>query len=100
MANINVTYDELQRVATQIDAGRDTLNQQLQDLNRVVDELVASGFQTDAASGAYNEQFDQYSTNTTKAIEALTGFAEFLRQAANALQETDTQLSNSIRGQA
>lgn len=99
MSNLNVTYDDLQRVAGQIDVGRDTLNQQLQDLSRAVDDLVAAGFTTDAASGAYNEQFDQYTTNTTKAVEALTGFAEFLRQAASALQETDTQLSNAIRGQ-
>jgi WXG100 family type VII secretion target len=99
MANINVTYEDLTRVAGLIDSGRDALNQQIQDLSRAVDELIAAGFQTDSASGAYNEQFDQYTLNTTKAIESLTGFAEFLRSAGTALQETDTQLSNAIRGQ-
>ncbi|MBS2939452.1 WXG100 family type VII secretion target [Nocardioides sp. J2M5] len=100
MANLNVTYEDLNRVAGVIDGGRDALNQQISDLSRAVDELIAGGFQTDAASGAYNEQFDTYVTNTTNAIESLTGFAEFLRSAATSLQETDTSLSNAIRGQA
>lgn len=99
MANLNVTYDELTRVAGLIDSGRDALNQQMQDLGRAVDELISNGFQTDAASGAYNEQFDDYTVKTTQAIEALTGFAEFLRQAASSMQETDNQLSSAIRGQ-
>lgn len=100
MANLNVTYEDLTRVASQIDNGRDTLLQQLQDLGKAVDDLIAAGFQTDAASHAYNEQFDTYTTNTNTAIEALTGFAEFLRSAASAMQDTDTSLANAIRGQA
>lgn len=99
MANINVTYDELHRVAGQIDAGRDQLTQQLDMLSKEVDGLIANGFVTDAASGSYNEQFDTYTASTHKAIEALTGFAEFLRSSAQAFQETDNQLSNAIRGQ-
>jgi len=99
MANITVTYDELNRVAGQIDVGRDQLAQQLDLLSREVDGLIANGFVTDAASGAYNEQFDSYTASTHKAIEALTGFAELLRSSAQAFQDTDTQISSAIRGQ-
>ncbi|MEI2809519.1 MAG: WXG100 family type VII secretion target [Nocardioides sp.] len=99
MSNVNVTYDEISRVASQIDAGRDQLMQQMELLSREVDGLVSSGFVTDAASGAYLEQFTTYSASTQKAIEALTGFAETLRHTATAFQETDAQLSSAIRGQ-
>lgn len=98
MANVNVTYDELNNVAGQLDQGKETLAQTLAQLQATVDGLVSSGFVTDQASVAYDSQFGQYVTSTNQAIEALTGFATFLRTAAQTLAETDASLASQMQG--
>ncbi len=98
MANVNVTYDELTNVATQIDQGKDSLAQTLAHLQATVDTLVSSGFVTDQASVAYDSQFGTYVTSTNQAIEALTGFSTFLRTAAQTLSEADASLAAQMQG--
>ncbi|MCU1406040.1 MAG: family type secretion target, partial [Glaciihabitans sp.] len=57
MSNINVSYDRINQTATQLDVGREELNQKIDELNRIIDGLVQDGFATTAASGAYQETF-------------------------------------------
>ena len=98
MANVNVTYDELNNVASQIDQGKETLAQTLAHLQATVDNLVSAGFVTDQASVAYDSQFGQYVTSTHQAIEALTGFSGFLRTAAQTLSDADANLAAQMQG--
>lgn len=98
MANVNVTYDELNSVAGQLDQGKETLAQTLAHLQSVVQGLVSSGFVTDQASGAYDSQFGTYVTSTHQAIEALTGFSGFLRTAAQTLSDADSSLAAQMQG--
>lgn len=97
MVNLNVTYADLTSAAAQLRQGRDELNQKLHELGTLVTNLVGSGFQTDHASKAYDEQFHQFQTGTKQAVDALDGLSTFLDQAANALEQTDTELANSIK---
>ncbi|KRC54960.1 MULTISPECIES: WXG100 family type VII secretion target [unclassified Nocardioides] len=97
MSNINVTYDDIRNVAAHLRQGRDDMTNKLNELGAMVDNLVSSGFVTDQASGAYNDQFDQFQAGTKTAIDALEGLSSFLDQAAQALQDTDTGLANSIK---
>ena len=52
MANMNVTYAELQQVASQLQSGQGELEGILGKLQSLVEQLVSAGFQTDQASGA------------------------------------------------
>ncbi|WGX98373.1 WXG100 family type VII secretion target [Nocardioides sp. L-11A] len=97
MVNLNVTYADLTSAAAQLRQGRDELNQKLHELGNLVDNLVGSGFQTDHASKAYDEQFDQFQVGTKQAIDALDGLSTFLDQAASAMEQTDSELANSIK---
>jgi WXG100 family type VII secretion target len=98
MSNINVTYDQMKDSAGRLRQGQDSMNQTLHELGTLIDDLITSGFQTDLASASYNEQFDQFQTGTKTAIDALEGLASFLDSAAEAMQNTDTELSNAIKG--
>lgn len=98
MANVNVTYEDLESVAGQIDSGKDQLTTQLQQLQSIVDNLTSSGFQTEHASGAYQTHFRDYVTKTTGAIEALQAYSQFLRTSAQALRDTDTGLASQLNG--
>lgn len=97
MANLDVTYDELRRVAAALRVGKDELNQKLVELSNMVNDLTASGFQAEHSSAAYRESFEQFRTGTSQAIEGLEGLSTFLTSAADALQQTDESLARQLR---
>jgi len=97
MSNINVSYDRIDQTAIQLDAGRDALSQQVIDLNRIIDALVADGFATTAASGAYQETFNLYANGAQETIRGLEGLANFLRKTSETLRSTDEGIANAIR---
>ena len=63
----------------------------------LVGDLVASGFVTDAASGAFNDSYTQFTTGATQMVGGIQGLSDFLNAAADALGNTDSELANAIR---
>ena len=98
MANVNVTYDDLRSQAGQLRNGQSSIMDTLSNLSTQVNNLVASGFVTDAASGAFQQSYEDFSTGAKQAIEGLEGMASFLEQAAQTLQDVDQQLASGIGG--
>lgn len=98
MANLNVTYQEMESAALQLQNGHTDIDTQLNSMKGYIEQLVSSGFVTDQASVAFNEQFTQFWQGANQCIDALDSLAGFLRQAATAMSETDTGLANQIRG--
>jgi WXG100 family type VII secretion target len=98
MANVNVTYDEMRNAASQLRNGQQQLTDTLQHLKQLVDNLVAGGFVTDQASGAFQSSYEQFTHGTTQAVSGIEGMAHFLEQAAQTLQDVDSQLASGIRG--
>lgn len=97
MSNMNVTYADLTDAAARLRLGKEDMNTKLVELGTLIDSLVQSGFVTDHASKAYDEQFNTFQTGLKTAIDALDGLSTFLDQAASTLDQTDTQLANSIK---
>ncbi len=98
MANVNVTYDEMNSAAGRLRTGQQTLTDTLNDLKRQVDELVSGGFVTDQASGAFQTTYEQFTTASTQAVSAIDGLAGFLESAATSLAEVDSSLAKAIQG--
>jgi WXG100 family type VII secretion target len=99
MANLNVTYDELRNAGNQLITGKGDLENRLMELKSYIDNLVSEGYVTSASSGAFQEQYTQFTQSATTAVSALEGLSNFLKSAADALQQTDESLASSIRGQ-
>ena len=97
MANVNVTYQDLRDTARTLLSGRDDLANKLTELSTVVNNLTAAGFQTDQASGAYRDSFDQFTAGTKQAVDGLEGLSQFLVQAADTLEQADQGLASGIR---
>ena len=97
MANLNVTYDEMDDAARRLDSGRDQMTQLLTELKGLIDGLVASGFQTQSASGQFEHTYEEFTNGTKQAVEGLTGLAQFLRGAAQAMQRTDEELAKALQ---
>ncbi|MDL9978212.1 WXG100 family type VII secretion target [Microbacterium sp. ASV49] len=98
MANMNVTYADMQQAAGRLNAGKDDIISKLHELQALVNNLVSSGFVTDSASGAFHESYQQFTTGTTQAVNGLDGMSQFLNKAADTLQQVDSQLAQGIGG--
>ncbi|WP_166865928.1 WXG100 family type VII secretion target [Salinibacterium sp. ZJ70] len=98
MANLNVTYDELNDAAARLRAGKDDMQSKLAELSNLVQSLTASGFQAEHSSAAYRDSFEQFRSGTSQAVDGLEGLASFLNSAADALRQTDEGLAAAIRG--
>lgn len=98
MANMNVSYDELQTAANQLRIGETQLRDQLTQLRTYITNLVGSGFVTEQASLAFNETFEQFTTAATTTVSNLDILAQNLEGTAKVLQEADTQLAARMRG--
>ena len=99
MANLNVTYADINNAANQLTTGQQDIENKLNELKSFIDNLVSEGYVTEQSSVAFQEQYQQFTTSTVGAVGALQGMAQFLRSAATALQDTDASLANAIRGQ-
>jgi len=96
MANITVSYTELERVAAQLGVERDEITQRIQGLQRLIDGLISSGFVTDQASGKFGQMFHHYSGSASTMIAQLGEIQQYLMQAATAMREMDAQLAARI----
>lgn len=97
MANINVTYGELEGAASQLGAGREEITSRLQSMQSQIGQLVSSGFVTDQASGKFNDAYTRYTQSANNVISELAQIESFLRQTASAMSDMDAQIASKIR---
>ena len=93
MANINVSYQDMQTEATALRNGQQEIQSNLQSLRTRINNLVSSGFVTDAASGAFNSSYESFNNGANQTISALDQLAASLENMARTLQETDQSLA-------
>ncbi|GAA1658198.1 WXG100 family type VII secretion target [Microbacterium flavum] len=96
MANLNVTYDQMNSAAGRLRDGQSELEANLQRLRQLVAQLVQDGFTTTRASGAFDASYTEFTTGATKTVQGIEGMASFLEKAAQALQSTDEQLASQL----
>ena len=93
MANINVSYDEMNQAANRRVTGREELESKLNELNAFIANLVSSGFVTDQASGRFHESMETFVQSARGTIASLNSVGDYLNHAADTLRATDEQLS-------
>lgn len=97
MANVNVTYGDMQAAAGQLTQGEAQINSDLARLKKLIDNLVASGYVTDTSSKQFQQSYEEFNSGATKMIAGLNGMGQYLKSAAKAFQETDSQLANALK---
>jgi len=96
MANLNVTYGEMQNEAAGLRNGQQQIIDNLNALRNRINGLVTNGFVTDSASGAFQQMYESFNNGATQTINALEQIAATLENMARTLQETDQALARSI----
>jgi WXG100 family type VII secretion target len=97
VANVNVTYGEMESAAKQLQAGQQQITGDLAKLKKLIDSLVQGGFVTDTASKQFEASYTNFNTGANKMMEGLDGMAQYLNAAAKAFRETDTQLASALK---
>lgn len=97
MPNLNVTYADMQSAASQLNAGEQQIESDLTRLKQLIDSLVASGYVTDSSSKQFEAAYTEFNSGATNMIRGLTSMGQYLTAAANAFQETDSQLASSLK---
>ncbi|WP_130179058.1 WXG100 family type VII secretion target [Cryobacterium sp. SO1] len=98
MANLNVTYDEMDDAAKRLQNGQMDLESKLGELKNLVGGLVSGGFVTEKASVAFEATYTDFNESATKMVGSLDGISEYIKQAALALRGTDEELAKVIKG--
>ena len=96
MANVNVTYQQMQDAATKLDNGRVEIDSMLGQLKSLVDSLVSEGYVTDSSSKSFQSSYDEFTTGAKNTIAGLEGMSSYLTKAAQTFQDADTSLASSL----
>jgi WXG100 family type VII secretion target len=96
VANVNVTYAEMQSAANRLNAGEQQINGDLTNLQNMINNLVQSGYVTDTSSKQFEQSYTEFSQGARKMMQGLQGMAQYLNSAAKAFHETDTQLAAAL----
>jgi WXG100 family type VII secretion target len=97
VADLQVTYTDMESAAKQLQAGENTIEGDLARLKKLIDNLVASGYVTDASSKQFEASYTEFNTGAVKMIQGLNGMGQYLTAAAKAFHETDTQLASALK---
>ena len=98
MTDLDVSYDHMQTAALRLRAGQEEAAATLQRLREAVGQLVADGFTTTAASGAFQLAYEQFTQGALQTLTGIDSMAQFLERAAQTLAEVDTRLAAQLAG--
>ena len=96
MANVNVTYQQMEDAAGRLVNGRTEIDGMLGQLKSLVDQLVAEGYVTDSSSKSFQSSYDEFTTGAKNTIAGLEGMSQYLTQAAATFRDADTQLASAL----
>lgn len=97
MANLNITYGEMQDSATRMRNNKNEIDSRLTECKSIVDNLTNSGFVTDSASKEFETVHTEFVGAANELMENLTLLSEWLDKAVEALRSMDTELAGSLK---
>jgi WXG100 family type VII secretion target len=97
VANVNVTYAEMESAAKQLQAGEAQIQGDLAKLKKLIDSLVQGGYVTDTSSKQFEASYTDFNTGATKMVTGLNGMGQYLDAAAKAFRDTDAQLASALK---
>ena len=96
MANMNITYEEMSDSASRMRNNKSDIDAKLTECKSIVDNLTASGFVTDQASGKFDEVHTEFVNSANQAMDTLDQLSQWLDKAVDAMRDMDTQLAGSL----
>jgi WXG100 family type VII secretion target len=98
MANITVSYHDLQDAAGKLAGYEGQIQDELKQAQSLVQNLIHAGFVTDQASKAFDDAYSRFTSSAQGLIASMNDMGKYLTNAAATLQETDQKLAQGIGG--
>lgn len=98
MADMQVTFDDMRNAAKDLADGHSEIEGKLTHLQNGIKNLVNGGYVTGKSSPAFERAYDEFNDGVKKTLEGLNGMGEFLKSAADAMDDTDQQLASALQG--
>lgn len=96
--DFGASYDEMENTASNLDTGKDDIDDLLEKLQGYVDELVEDGFKTQNASGAYRDGYKDLTDGMKEAAQGVADMAQALRDMATMIKDTDDGAAAMVGG--
>lgn len=97
MANVNVTYNDMDTAARTLTASHSEIESMLNSMKSMVDQLVHDGFVTDAASKQFEQSYAEFTKGASQVIEGLNGMSQYLTTASQTFSQIDQQLAKALK---
>ncbi|MEU6442413.1 WXG100 family type VII secretion target [Streptomyces sp. NPDC047046] len=91
-----LTYAEMRRAAGRLTEARTTIDEDLETLERYIEQLVRDGYTTRRSSVAFEESFKEFKRGIKNTIQGLDGMSSFLHQAAQSYEDLDAELARGV----
>ncbi|WP_431035842.1 WXG100 family type VII secretion target [Streptomyces sp. P6-2-1] len=91
-----LTYAEMRRAAGRLTDARATIDEDLEALERYIEQLVRDGYTTRRSSVAFEDSFKEFKRGVKETIQGLDGMGAFLTQAAQSYEDLDTELARGV----
>lgn len=98
MADIHVSYQDLNDAASKLRASQQNIESELQGATSQIQTLVNGGFVTDSASGQFEQSFSEFTTGVKQVIQGLTSMGDYLQKAGETLAQVDSDLAKTLKG--
>lgn len=96
MPDFKATYSDMEAVGSRLQSQAAEIEQGLQGLLRLVDQLVSSGFVTDAASPAFQASYQEITKGGMQVMQGINGLGKFLHVTVSGTQQLDQQLAQQL----
>lgn len=96
MSDISASYAEMKSGAQKLNQGKTSIEEQLGQLKRMIDQLVQTSFRTQKASPRFQQSYEQWDRGAKQAIAGLEGMSQFLEKAVQGMQDLDQNLSSGL----
>ncbi|MFI9461740.1 WXG100 family type VII secretion target [Streptomyces xiamenensis] len=96
--DVALTFDDMRDFGAHLAAEQERFDRELRELQTQVQELTEGGFSTREASVAFEEVYEEFTTNVTQLLESMTGLGNFLNMAADGFEGQDIDFAAAVRG--
>jgi WXG100 family type VII secretion target len=98
MADITVSYADLEASAAELRAGQADIEERLTALQGRIQRLVSDGYVTGRSSVAFARTYDDFTRGVAQTVRGLEGLSSFLTSASRVLADTDQALASGLGG--
>ncbi|MEV0622954.1 WXG100 family type VII secretion target [Nonomuraea sp. NPDC050404] len=89
----HLSFPQVENSATRLNKEKEDIESRLIQLKSMIDQLVASDFVTERASGKFQQDYDQWNNGARQVMQGLEGMSQFLKTAIAKHRELDASLS-------